>query len=709
MSVPERHHRGSPVRDFSLTPPNVGWSLRRAASRTVSGSPLRGTFRRRLLTLSLAALFGAASSIPAPVRANEPELPPILIPPASDDSATPLFIPDAGPTQMKTRKVTPLDVTPVPSTIPSAPSTTIPPTAVPNSTFRPSTIPLEPLPTGPLSPTPERSTIPGGGFGPLPTGPLPTGPFNGPSLMAAPGHGLHIVIGEDFANGFVSTQRTDQGPVSDCILGARVNGCQTTDTRTRINFQPCERMTLGQLELLGNTRNQTRATTPQAAIDTTGDAQFLMTKALEFNGRQVATRSPAAFLVTSQQIRGAQTQLSGVPLLGPLASAYATSVANQQRPESERIAAYKITEQVVPQFNTAVDEQLTRLNTQLGTLFARLASQRLEPASLITRSTEQGMIVSAQVTNEEAGTPSTALSEQGLSIVLHENLIRGALRRLPLEGMQIPDTQLKALGDQLTTLLGGTPPAADPAVPLGVATFVLGSREPVAVRYQNGLVEISVVMSVQAAGAARLGERAITLRIRIDVEPESLRITPEPVDIRTLEPGEAAVDEVANTIIRKSIESQFQPFSVPRRFTIPLEEGRVLPVALAEASPRDGWLVIRLMTEAPPAAMPSGLAIPGNGTPGSGLPGTGFPAGMPSGTLQSTPGGTFDAGPTPTPAPNLGPGSMTGVPSTAAGKMSQPFATPAPGLMAPRSRFDGNATLIERVRVRPMRKIEQRW
>lgn len=677
MSVPERHHRGPPVRDFSLTPPNVGWSLRRSAPRTVSGSPPRGALRRRLLTLGLAALMGAGSSIPVPVRANEPELPPILIPPASDDSATPLFIPDVGPTETKTRKVTPLDVTPVPSTIPSVPPTTVPPTAVPNRTLRPSTIPLEPLPGTPLSPTPDRSTIPGGGLGPL-----PTGPWNGPSLMAAPGHGLHIVIGEDFANGFVSTQRTDQGPVSDCILGARVNGSQTTDTRTRINFQPCERMVLGQLELLGNTRNQTRATTAQAAIDTTGDAQFLMTKALEFNGRQVATRSPAAFLVTSQQIRGAQTQLSGVPLLGPLASAYAASVANQQRPESERIAAYKITEQVVPQFNTAVDEQLTRLNTQLGALFARLASQRLEPASLLTRSTEQGMIVSAQVTDEEAGTPSAALSEQGLSIALHENLIRGALRRLPLEGMQIPDTQLKALGDQFTTLLGGTPPAADPAVPLGVATFVLGSRDPVTVRYQNGRLEISVVMAVQATGVPRLGERAITLRIRIDVEADSLRITPEPVDVRTLQPGEAALDDVANTVIRKSIESQFQPFSVPRRFTIPLEEGRVLPVVLAEASPRDGWLVIRLMTEAPPAAMPSGFATPG----------TGLPESMPPGTFPNRPGGTFDSGPMPTPAPNLGPGSMTGIPSA------------APGMMAPRPRAGGNATLIERVRVRPMRK-----
>lgn len=662
-------------------PPNDGWSLRRSAPRTGSGSPRNG-LHRRLLTLGLAALIGASSPMPVPVRANEPELPPILIPPASDDSATPLFVPDAGPTQTRTRKVIPLDVTPVPSTIPSipqttVPQTTIPPSAVPNRTLRPSTIPLEPLPSAPLSPVPERSTIPGGGLGPL-----PTGPWNGPSLMATPGHGLHIVIGEDFANGFVSTQRTDQGPVSDCILGARINGSQTTDTRTRINFQPCERMVLGQLELLGNTRNQTRATTAQAAIDTTGDAQFLMTKALEFNGRQVATRSPAAFLVTSQQIRGAQTQLSGVPLLGPLASAYAASVANQQRSESERIAAYKITEQVVPQFNTAVDEQLTRLNTQLGTLFARLASQRLEPASLITRSTEQGMIVSAQVTNEEAGTPSAALSEQGLSIALHENLIRGALRRLPLEGMQIPDTQLKALGDQFTTLLGGTPPAADPALPLGLATFVLGSRDPVSVRYQNGLVEISVVMSVQAAGAARLGARAITLRIRLDVEADSLRITPEPVDIRTLEPGEATVDEVANTVIRKSIESQFQPFSIPRRFTIPLEEGRVLPVALAEASPRDGWMVIRLMTENSPAAMLSGFAAPG----------TGFPENVPPGGLPNRPGGVFESGPAPTPAPNLGPGSMTGLPSNGA------------GMVTPRPRFGGNATLIERVRVRPMRK-----
>ncbi len=375
-------------------------------------------------------------------------------------------------------------------------------------------------------------------------------------------------------------------------------------TRTRINFQPCERRVLGQLELLGNTRNQTRATTPQAAIDSTGDAQFLMTKALEFNGRQVATHSPAAFLVTSQRSRGSDAALRS-PAPGAAGGHYAASVANQQRPESERIAAYKITEQVVPQFNTAVDEQLTRLNSQLGTLFAWLASQRLEPASLITRSTEQGMIV--QCPGHERGSRDSfgrGSSERGLSIVLHENLIRGALPSAAAGGCRSGYPAQGGAETSSRTLLGGAPPAADPAVPLGVATFVLVARGtgggPVSEWPRGGLRR-----DVGAGGGSGTTEsEAITLRIRIDVEADSLRVTPEPVDVRTLEPGERRWTMWRIPSSAKSIESQFQP-AVQRPAAIHDPARRRARSCrsrlLAGASPRDGWLVIRLMTETPPA------------------------------------------------------------------------------------------------------------
>lgn len=609
---------------------------------------MRRAILRTVWTIGMTAALSASV-----VLATEPELPPILIPPASDESAAPLFVPELPPPETRTRKVTPLEVSPVPETAPDL-----------GLTIPRSTIPATPYPESP-SPLPDYpSTIPATPF------PSPNGSLS-PSLGAAPGFGLHVVVGEDFANRFASTQRTDQGPFSDCVLGAKIQGCQTTDAQTRINFQFCDRLALGQLELFGKTKSQARATTSQAAIDTTGDAQFLVTKALEFNGEVVATRSPAAFLVSAQQVRGAQTSFSGVPLIGPLASAYAASEANRRRPESERIAAYKITEQVVPQFNTAVDEQLTGLNVRLADLQTQLRSLSAVPMAIQARSSEQAMILSVKLTPEEQSAPPIVLGEQGLSVAVHETLVQGILGRFPLAGMQIPDTQLQEFGKQIAARLGGGATNTNVAPRQAMATLILAAQNPVTVRFQNGRIEIVVVTALQAMGGPRLGERAITIPVRAQLDATTVRIFPEAVDVRTLVAGEAAVDEVANRLIRQAIEEQFRPFDVPRQFTIPLDGGRTLPISVTGVEVRNGWVDVRLAAEGEfqPVGVPQPEALPPGFSPTFG------PSSAPM--LE---GPAYEAQPIPpqTMTPNFNPQG-------------------------------GSGTLTERFRVRSPRRLGQKW
>lgn len=585
-----------------------------------------------LLSWSLVAAWMMVRPAFAPVdsaaaRADAPELPPILVPPLDDSSATP-YSPPASPSS------------PAPhSTVPVAPFTTrrpAPATTIPERVQKVTPLDVEsvPLPdsrsTIPGSPPSSPGPVPDGGstipLSPVPlTSPstVPYGSGAGPMCVAPAGFGLHVVIGEDFANPFVYQQRTDQGPIQDCILGARIQGSQTTDTQTRINFLPSDQMGLAQLELTGNTRNQTRATTSQAAIDTAGDSRFLVSKAIEFNGEVVATRSPAAFLNISQQTVGAQTQFTGVPLLGPLASAYARSQAEQRRPEAERIAAYKITEQVVPQFNTLVDAELVKLNEGISGVRPRLQKANLVPIAIQARSSEQALTVSVRMNQLEQSTGPPPCLERGLSIAVHETLVEGVLAQARLGGLEIPDTHLARLGSQIGRLLGK--PVEDPTAPgEPMVTLILAKQDPIMLRFKEGRIQLQITTAIQAMKGPRLSERIITIPLEVTIGADSIRIQPVHVHVKATDPS---ADAVANELIRDGVIHQFKPINVPRTFSVPLSGGRTLPVSVASVDAEGGWLIVRLESQGAnpgPAGSngPTPTPAPYSPAPNSGVPGS---------------------------------------------------------------------------------------
>ncbi len=649
-----------------------------------------GGFRRSSRRRRLTWMFLAGSAIAGSLFGKEPDLPPILVPPYEGNSTIPKTPPSTIP-KTKVQKVTPLDVEPVPargSTIPSGP---LPGSTIPGDApvLGPATTIPGPLPIGPVP-----DTVPPAG------GTIPGGPFPGSFGGAPTGFGLHVVICEDFANPFVATQRTDQGPVQDCILGARIQGRQTTDVQTRINFVPSERMGLAQLELTGNTRNQTRAMTPQASIDSAGDSRFLVTKALEFNGETVATRTPAAYLNTSLQSVGARTTLTGIPLLGPLANAVALSQAEQKRPEAERIAAYKITEQVVPQFNGSVDAELVKLNQGLASLRSQLQSVNLLPESLFARSSEQAMSLSVRLTPEEQAAPAPFVTEQGLSIAIHESLLAGFVTRSRLGGLQIPDTELAKVDAQLARLLG-RPVDDDAVAPMPLFSLVLAERNPLVVRFRDGRIEALLTTAIQPVAGPRISERVITVPLQITLGASSVRIAADAVQVDSTVPG---ADATANELIRQGVAQQLKPIEIPRTYTLPLSEGRLMPISIAAVNAREGWLVIRLAATGG-GPLPAGNPLASPVGPGNVPPG-GIPTPTPASTIPGStiPGGTAPPatfGPTQTtvpyrPAPAAAPASP--VPGPAQAPNPVPAPTPDGPLLVPQ----GERSILPRFSYRPV-------
>ncbi len=331
------------------------------------------------------------------------------------------------------------------------PTQTIGPAPAPQrrSTFAPS----RPRPNAIESPSPASQPLPSGN----PASPEPT-PVDAatdrprshrtyytakqPEVLFPSGHGIHVVLSQKFLDELIWVESQDAGPVRDCILGAQVVGSQQTETSVHVRFVPSDSQAQLEFQLTGMTRNTTESRTPEAVIQSEGNHRFEVGKSVQFDGQKFLTRSPSAMLFPRQNNRAARTPASAIPILGPLVSEYALSVANQSRPESERITAQRITQQVVPQFDSAVDKRLAELNRQLTEDLPQLLLQMgVSTPTTRMRTTEQ--LLTASLAWEQAQKcpeyvpmmPAENAAE--LRVAIHAEAVNAWLSSLPLGGQEI--------------------------------------------------------------------------------------------------------------------------------------------------------------------------------------------------------------------------------------------------------------------------------
>lgn len=215
-----------------------------------------------------------------------------------------------------------------------------------------------------------------------------------------------------------------------------------------------------ELQLRGRTRNQTENRTQQAVILSTGEHYFLLSKLVRFDGTELTTRSPAAFLFPHQVNRGAVTSGSMVPVLGRMADQMALSVAEQHRPAAERLTAERITRQVVPQFNQSVDQRLTELNLKLKERLPRwLTALGIEPAEARVATTQTTLRVGwswPETTGLSQPRPPEWKIAPVARLAIHAATINQWIGQRKLEGRQV---SLQSLEDWRDQWLPGAGPA----------------------------------------------------------------------------------------------------------------------------------------------------------------------------------------------------------------------------------------------------------
>lgn len=443
-------------------------------------------------------------------------------------------------------------------------------------------------------------------------------------------HPLCILIGERIASHLIASETRDEGPFQDVIMGAKIQGNQRTNTRTRIDFVDNPVAIQMNVVLNGTTFSQTLSQVRQAAIQSAGSVEFEVAKQIEFNGTQLSTRTPSAFMRVHQQNLGASTPMNQIPLLGPLASSVVMNAAEQRRPMTESIAAHRITQLVAPTFNNRLDSELVKLNKLLsGDLRNMLTQAQLYPSHIATKSTEEAAMWGVAF---ETAAPSTAnrpniqqistgtrkvkalptrqlleapnLSGQGAqpanlpnpfqltgldlrnqaSMLIHESLIADLAERFELGGKDVPP-------ELLNSVLGN--PATDKPSP-SVGTLVLATEKPITATITKGEFLITVRAGFKPVIGPEISTQEAVFAFNPVLTDEHIILKPElrsiaPVNQESKSTG--ILQMAGEAMVRNAIEQKLKEIKLPRMVNLPRAEDQApLALRLKNLTLAEGWM-----------------------------------------------------------------------------------------------------------------------
>lgn len=416
-------------------------------------------------------------------------------------------------------------------------------------------------------------------------------------------YNLRISASEAFLTKVVGQARTECGPVDDCILGAKVDGTQTTVTSISVKLVPSSMGARFDIVAVGAVNSNTQGVTDQATIYTSGYHVFQANKQVIYDGQRFWTQ-PARIGVTAHNTTtGADTNFN-LPIIRGFARRIAKSRAEDLRPEAEAIAASRVQDRVLPRFNAEVDREFGangKTNAKVSERMSVLREQNLYPdaQSYSTTNTELKIATRVMASTELGGSePNPALFYgRGATILVHESVMNNGADRLELAGQTLTDDQLKEkLEAHLTRLLGrevkfkdDQPAPADDSVP---KTLVFDKSDPVRLQATDGALVLTLRTGFKQEGKEDIPTQIITIPMRFSVNVKNVVIEPGDISIAAAEPPESAAKQLARAgVIRKKMTTAFPRREIDRVRYLTSGNRRVL-VAVTRIRAMDGWLSI---------------------------------------------------------------------------------------------------------------------
>ncbi len=420
-------------------------------------------------------------------------------------------------------------------------------------------------------------------------------------------YNLRVVLSEGFLSRLIGEASSKQGPVDDFILGAKVDGAQSTTTTPGIDMKSSNNGVKFHLTLNGVTQSNTQGVTDQATVFTSGYHSFTAWKPISFDGNKFVTSPADISVYPNNTTTGVQTGMSGVPIFGGFADGVARRKVGEKRAESEAIASQRLSSRVLPEFNKEVDKKITELNQKVESdVNARLRQMELMPSATSYRSTDSEMRAYTRLMadHELAGGdgPFASVPSKGFIVGLHESLLNNSIDRLKFAGRTMSEDEVKTEIEKSFSDLIGRPinalkkieAAGESSKDKEPATFVFPSKDPIRFRITNGQLVLVIRAGLkQKEGEEDIPTQEITVPLMFRVEGTNFVVESGQVGVSPVEPPKNAGLQIARAgVVRTKIQNALPTRKFNRVINVDKSKKTPVMVGLAQFKAAGGWLVI---------------------------------------------------------------------------------------------------------------------
>jgi hypothetical protein len=408
---------------------------------------------------------------------------------------------------------------------------------------------------------------------------------------------VRVVASEKFLNKMVAYQHTDNSPVDDVILGAKVDGTQNTVATVGIDLRPSDDTIRFLMTLDGVTQSRTQGVTDQATIFTSGYHTFKVTKNVSFDG-DIFTTKPAGISVNANNTTtGARTKFSGVPLFGGFTNSYAVREARKRKRESQAIASQKLSAKVLPEFNEQVDSEFKKHSNGLQkTLIPKLHDADLYPANRSFQSTHNELWSNTLLMGDgEIGGDAptfTTSSSKGAVIHLHQSAINNGLARMSLAGQTMTEAQLSVeIGNALSFLLGkdvNIKPEGEP----DPTKFVFPKTDVLRIKISDGQLALSLRAGLKTEDDD-IPTQVITIPLMFEIKGTDIVVSAGKVSVAPVDPPKSRVrQKVQAGVVEAKVQKALPTRTANRIINVKRPQGAPVKLAISQIKPMAGWLSI---------------------------------------------------------------------------------------------------------------------
>ncbi len=410
-----------------------------------------------------------------------------------------------------------------------------------------------------------------------------------------------VLVSEQIVQTAISQNVNQTSPVNDCILGTRIIGTATMNGAVTANLLPSVGAARIQVALTGTVHSNNTGYNGPVRVQTSGVGNVHASRTMTVNEAGVSF-DPVTVLGSMQ------TQINSIHPKRKLGSRLVKKIARkraaQQKPQTDRIANYKLRTRIGEQFTAQTDEQA---NLDVPD-FMRDVRPMLKRLSLVEPlrfwgSTDNNLYIDATMRRDDqmltVVSRPTITGPFAAAVQIHESAVNNAATPI-LAGRTVNEKQLNDLLEATGRELPTDDPNGDDADENRPFEISFARLRPIIFEARNQRVRVGVRGTRFAQGSREL-DRA--MEITATYEPGTLADG----SVILLRVGDVGVDfpgrkrlSVSQAGLKATIQKKFsrifpetlldRPLEVPQTAELEAIRGRVFRPRVVDA--KNGWLTI---------------------------------------------------------------------------------------------------------------------